>query len=104
LCRKYFRVEQSEAWDAVWQTATELSRSSNPVMVRERFTGINLRAFGTSVHRNCCNQAISQVCAVCSPPPLQFWGDFECNRDFSAVDEQDSSQKLGVTVSTHQAF
>jgi hypothetical protein len=31
-------------------------------------------------------------------------GHFERNGDFSAVDEQDSSQKLGVTVSTHQAF
>jgi hypothetical protein len=35
---------------------------------------------------NCRNQALAQVCAVCSPH-LRDWGAFECNRDITSVTE-----------------
>jgi len=53
LCRKYFRVEQSEAWDCVWQTTTGVRRSSNAVTVSVRFTGATLHGFGICIHDDC---------------------------------------------------
>ena len=61
LCRRYFRVEQSEEWDCVWETTAGVRRSSTAVRVSLKFMGATLHPFGIGIHDDCRNQAITPI-------------------------------------------
>jgi hypothetical protein len=69
LCRRYFRVEQSEPLCGVWQTEKGLSTNNSDATVRERFTVSTLRLILSALRRRVHTR---DDCFPCGTQSIRF--------------------------------